>query len=86
MVARSVRGNLLLPHKRFVLTVFALSVTAATWGVVARPLPHKGRVGFLVLLLVVLSGIAKGADYCGQMVYDYNAGGNACGQPIDFNE
>jgi hypothetical protein len=30
--------------------------------------------------------IARGADYGGRLVYDYNAGGNACGQPIDFSK
>jgi hypothetical protein len=32
-----------------------------------------------------LVGLTKGADYGGRMVYDYNAGENACGQPIDFS-
>jgi hypothetical protein len=37
------------------------------------------------MLLVMVALIVKGADYGGRMVYDYNAGGNACGQPIDFS-
>jgi len=28
----------------------------------------------------------KGADDGGRMVYDYNAGGQACGQPIEFTQ
>jgi hypothetical protein len=27
-----------------------------------------------------------GADYGARMVYDYNAGGRACPQPIDYKE
>jgi hypothetical protein len=30
--------------------------------------------------------IAAGADFGGRMVYDYNAGGAACPQPIDFGK
>jgi hypothetical protein len=34
-------------------------------------------------LLVVMS---FGADYGARMVYDYNAGGDACSQPIEFKK
>jgi len=37
-------------------------------------------------LLVVVLLIAVGADFGGRMVYDYNAGGDACPQPIDFSK
>jgi hypothetical protein len=54
--------------------------------IVAPPLPAKGRLFFLFLLLLLLVSLTKGADYGGRMVYDYNAGDNACGQPIDFSQ
>lgn len=84
MIAVSVRDHLLYPHRNLMLTVTALSVALTLWAIVARPLPERGRYAFLVLLLVAVALIAKGADYGGRMVYDYNAGGYACGQPIDF--
>ena len=86
MVARSVRANLLEPHEQFMLATLALGAVAAVWALLARPMPRRGRTLFLLLLLVMLAGMIKGADYGGRMVYDYNAGGNACGQPIDFTE
>ena len=63
------------------------------WGTlavaVALVLCALGSVGlrsraFVLLLLALLAVMTRGADYGGRMVYDYNAGGNACGQPIDF--
>ena len=39
---------------------------------------------FALGLLVLLAVMTKGADYGGRLVYDYNAGGSACGQPIEF--
>ncbi len=84
MVARSVRAELLEPHKRFMLGTLGLGVVLTVWAAAVRPMPQRGRIAFLFLLLVLLAGMTKGTDYGGRMVYDYNAGGNACGQPIDF--
>lgn len=47
--------------------------------------------GFMVLVLGTLSaaaavGTGLGAHYGARMVYDYNAGGNACSQPIEFTK
>ena len=50
----------------------------------ARPMPSRGRFYFLALLVVLIAGLTLGADFGGRMVYDYNAGGDACGQPIEF--
>lgn len=86
MISRSVRANLLEFHERLMLTSLGLSLLLAVWGVIARPFPQKGRVLFLLLLLMLIGVMAKGADYGGRMVYDYNAGGNACGQPIEFEK
>jgi uncharacterized membrane protein len=84
MIAPSVREALLVPHERLMLGSLALGSTLTIWAVLARPLPARGRLLFLFLLLILLAGLTKGADYGGRLVYDYNAGGNACGQPIDF--
>jgi uncharacterized membrane protein len=86
MVARSVRAELLVPHKRIMLATAALAAVLTIWAAVDRPLPRRGRAVFVVLLLVMLALLTKGADYGGRLVYDYNAGGNACGQPIDFSQ
>jgi len=40
----------------------------------------------MLLVLVLLCAITVGADFGGRMVYDYNAGGNACPQPIEFGQ
>ncbi len=84
MIAPSVREALLVPHERIMLACLGLGAALTLWAVLARPLPTRGRSLFLFLLLVLLAGVTTGADYGGRMVYDYNAGGNACGQPIDF--
>lgn len=85
MVAISVKQHLLYPHRNIMLAVLGLSAVLAAWALAARPMPVRGRYAFLAMLVVMVAMIAKGADYGGRMVYDYNAGGNACGQPIDFS-
>jgi hypothetical protein len=50
-------------------------------GLLIRPRRCRQREQLLVLLVAIL---VRGADYGGRMVYDDNAGGNACGQPIEF--
>ena len=84
MVAPAVREHLLVNHERIMLGVLALSVILSVWAWLARPMPLKGGVVFLLLLAVLLAGLTVGADFGGRMVYDYNAGGNACPQPIDY--
>ena len=84
MVAPSVREALLVPHERIMLGCLGLGSALTLWALLARPLPARGRLLFLFLLMLLLAGLTKGADYGGRLVYDYNAGGNACGQPIDF--
>ncbi len=86
MVARSVRTELLEPHEEFMLATLGLATALTVWAAAARPLPRRGRAVFVLLLVVLAAVMARGADYGGRMVYDYNAGGNACGQPIEFNE
>ncbi len=85
MVHLSVRQNLLLPHKRLMIFTSAIWAIATIWAVFTRPFPQKGRILFLVLLLAAVATMTIGADYGGRLVYDYNAGGNACCQPIKFN-
>ena len=86
MVSRSVREHLLEPHETVMLVTLGLSIVLSVWALIARPFPKKGKWIFLLLFLVLLGIMAVGADYGARMVYDYNAGGNACSQPIEFNK
>ena len=86
MVSRSVREHLLDVHEEFMLATLGLSIVLTLWALFARPFPRKGRPFFLLLLVVLLVIMTLGADYGARMVYDYNAGGNACSQPIDFTK
>jgi uncharacterized membrane protein len=86
MVSKSVRAALLDMHEDIMLGVLGLSVVLAAWAAYDRPFPARGRAGFVFLLLVLGAALARGADYGGRMVYDYNAGGNACSQPIEFSQ
>ena len=86
MLALSVKHRLLVYHKWLMLGVGGLSAVLTLWALAARPMPMRLRVLFLSLTLVLAGLVARGADYGGRMVYDYNAGGNACGQPIEFNQ
>jgi uncharacterized membrane protein len=86
MVDPSVREELLDPHKLWMLSTLGSSAVLTIWALVRRPFPTRGRGVFVLLLLVVLAVMAHGADYGGRLVYDYNAGGNACGQPIEFTK
>ena len=86
MLSLSVREQLLKPHKTAMLATLAICTMLTVWAVVARPFPRKGRLLFLFLLLVMIGAMTVGADFGGRMVYDYNAGGNACRQPIQFTK
>jgi uncharacterized membrane protein len=84
MAPWSVRERLLEVHEKFMIATLALSVVVSGWAVAARPFPRRGRPIYLLLLLGLLILMALGADYGARMVYDYNAGGSACSQPIEF--
>ena len=86
MVAESVRDQLLRHHKHLMLSASAVTGVLTVWALAARPMPSRGRYIFLAGLLVVMLLIGLGADFGGRMVYDYNAGGAACPQPIDFSK
>jgi uncharacterized membrane protein len=86
MVAESVRDQLLKHHKQLMLSASVVTGVLTIWAIAARPMPSRGRYVFLAGLLVVMLLIAVGADFGGRMVYDYNAGGDACPQPIDFSK
>ena len=86
MISLSVREHLLGPHKNAMLVTSAICAILAVWAIVARPFPKKGRLLFLFLLLVMIGAMTVGADFGGRMVYDYNAGGSACRQPIQFTK
>jgi uncharacterized membrane protein len=84
MVSQSVREHLLDHHEDLMLTMTSMSVVLSIWALWKRPFPEKGRPFFVLLLLAMLVVMSVGADYGARMVYDYNAGGKACSQPIDF--
>jgi uncharacterized membrane protein len=86
MVSRSVREHLLEFHENIMLGTLGLSIVLSIWALVARPFPQKRRWVFFLLFLVLLGIMTVGADYGARMVYDYNAGGNACSQPIEFSK
>ena len=84
MISRSVRAKLLDVHEELMLTTTILSILLAGWATVARPFPKRGRWLFALIFLAMLVVTSFGADCGARMVYDYNAGGNACSQPIEF--
>jgi uncharacterized membrane protein len=86
MISHSVREHLLEPHEKIMLSAMGLSVFLTIWALGARPFPQKGRWIFLLLMFILVAVISLGADYGARMVYDYNAGGNACSQPIEFSK
>ncbi|MGZ6220731.1 MAG: DUF2231 domain-containing protein, partial [Syntrophales bacterium] len=84
ILAPSVRGHLLEKHEDLMILTLCVSVIMAIWAIIARPFPKKGRALFVLLLFALLGVMSVGADYGARMVYDYNAGGHACPQPIEF--
>ena len=84
MVSLSVREHLLEHHEQLMLATTGLSIALTIWAVFVRPFPRKRRGIFIFLIVIMLGIMTWGADYGARMVYDYNAGGNACSQPIDF--
>ena len=86
MISLSVREQLLRPHKNCMLVTLGIATMLTIWAILARPFPKKGRPLFLFLLLVMIGVMTVGADFGGRMVYDYNAGGSACHQPIQFTK
>ena len=86
MVSLSVREHLLEQHEQLMLATTGLSIALTLWAFIARPFPKKGRIFFLLLFLVLMGVMSWGVDYGARMVYDYNAGGSACPQPIEFSK
>jgi len=86
MVSRSMRKHLLEPHETLMLTTLGVSIVLGAWAIISRPFPKSRRWIFLLLFLVLLGIMTVGADYGARMVYDYNAGGDACSQPIEFTK
>jgi len=84
ILAPSVRGHLLEKHEDLMILTLCVSAILAIWATIARPFPKKGRALFVLLLFALLGVMSIGADYGARMVYDYNAGGHACPQPIEF--
>lgn len=86
MVAKSVRAHLLNVHKQWMLFTLGLSIALTMWAAITGGFPKRGRLMFIAFCLFLVVVMTKGADYGGRMVYDYNAGGDACGQPIEFTK
>ncbi len=86
MVSESVRHELLRHHKQLMVTASAITGALTLWAIATRPMPTRGRYVFLAGLIAVLGLITAGADFGGEMVFSYNAGGSACAQPIDFRK
>jgi uncharacterized membrane protein len=84
MISRSVREHLLVRHKELMLIAASLSWVLTVWASFAGYFPRKGRMVFFLIFLGLVCVLSLGADYGGRMVYDYNAGGDSCPQPIDF--
>src|SRR5215472_6730522 len=66
MVAQSVRDHILIYHKWLMIAVLGLSTLLAGWALLARPMPRKGRLFFVLGLILMALLIAKGADYGGR--------------------
>jgi uncharacterized membrane protein len=86
MISQSVRDQLLDHHKHLMVAASILTGVLTVWAVAARPMPSRYRPIFLLGLLALVLLIAKGADLGGEMVFSYNAAGNACDQPIDLKK
>lgn len=86
MIDQSVKDNLLRWHEYLMLTVAGTSIVLTAWATLARTFPEKWRLVFLTLFLAMLFTMVWGADFGGRMVYDYNAGGSACRQFIEFTK
>ncbi len=86
MVSESVRHELLRHHKQLMVTASVITAALTLWAIATRPMPTRGRYVFLAGLIAVLGLITAGADFGGEMVFSYNAGGSACAQPIDFRK
>ena len=86
MVSFSVREHLLERHEQFMLATLSVSIVLTLWAGFGRLFPKRGRLFFILLFLVLFGIMSAGADYGARMVYDYNAGGNACSQPIEFTK
>jgi len=85
MLDPSVKEHVLEPHMRLMFATSALAALLTLWAIVKRPMPASSlRYVFLLGLLVMIALMTKGADFGGMMVYDYNGGGGACPQPIQY--
>ena len=85
MISESVREHLLRHHMQIMIATSVLTGVLAIWAIAARPMPMRGRVIFMLGLLAIVMLISIGADVGSEMVYGYNAGGDACPQPIELN-
>jgi uncharacterized membrane protein len=85
MLDPSVKEHVLDIHEDLMIATAVVAAILTLWALLQRPMPTSMlRYVFLFGLLVMIVLMTKGADYGGMMVYDYNAGGGACQQPIPY--
>jgi uncharacterized membrane protein len=84
MVAPTVRMHILIHHKHLMVATWIMSIVLAGWAIAARPFPRRGKLLFILLLIVMTGTLVHGVDYGGWMVFGYNAGGSLP-QPIEFD-
>jgi len=85
-LSNTVRQRLLTPHMEWMVLTWVITNVLAAWSILDKPFPRGGRRFFLLLFLVLLMAMTRGADYGSRLVYDYNAAGNAAPQPIRFSK
>ena len=84
ILAPSVRGHLLEKHEDLMILTLCVSAGSGSLGNHRKTIPAKGPGTIRSPAICAPRSHVRGADYGARMVYDYNAGGNACPQPIEF--
>ena len=64
----------------------AIAVSSIRSGNQWGPGKHSQGTSLILLFPIMLGVMSVGADYRARMVYNYNTGGNARSQPIDFTK
>jgi uncharacterized membrane protein len=85
-LSSSVKQHLLYPHLMWMMVACLLVTCLTAWAITDKPFPRAGRSAFLLLQLILLLVMARGADYGSRLVYDYNAAGNAVRAPLHFTK
>jgi uncharacterized membrane protein len=84
-VSNSVQYRLATPHMIWMVSTFLITVALTSWAIVDKPFPRAGRRVFLLLFVILLLTMTRGADYGSRLVFDYNADGDALSHPIRYS-